>query len=169
MEVTAMTQREPLVRTLFYWLAFFLVLVFWDDLVFGSIFWSMSQFSVITSVVVAFVFSWRLGYWLALRGLAPEPGTVAGWMLKKFMLERKHPEFRKRQQLLIGKITSVAMAVPLSLIVGGVVTTLWLRSREIVDDVQAKKVALWLCAIYAVLFAIVHAFGIGGGILVTRH
>mgnify|MGYP007037748322 CR=1 FL=1 len=52
----------------------------------------------------------------------------------------------------------------MSLLFGGVVTSLWLYKREVVDLRQVKRVALVLTALYACEFVLIHAFG-GGRVL----
>lgn len=155
-------------RTLYYWTLLLVTLVVVDDLTFGWIFWLLSQIHPLLSALVALCAYWAIGYWITLRGLSPEPGKVARWFLNRLQLERKNPELRAREDELQKKITSIAIAIPLSLLFGGVVTTLWLRRRDVVDDSAAKRVALVLCGLYALEFALIHALGIGGSIFFVR-
>jgi hypothetical protein len=169
MDVTNEARQQSTLRTLYYWMLFFVALTIADDATFGWIFWLLAQINPLVSAAIAFTIYWTVGYWITLRGLAPESGRLAGWFLKRLQLDYKNPDLHARQEQMKSKITSVAIAAPMSLLFGGVVTTLWLHSRQVVNDEQAKKVALWLCAIYAVFFATVHALGIGGSIFFARH
>lgn len=158
------TRPQSRLRTLYYWMLLLVILVMVDDLVFGWFFWGLSQIHPLLSFVIAIMASWSLGVWLTMRGLAPEPGRLAGWFLYRLQLERGNPELRAREDELKEKITSVGVAVPMSLLFGGVVTTLWLRRRGVVSDESAKRLAFVLCGLYAFEFATIHAFGIGGSI-----
>lgn len=155
-------------RTLYYWTLLLITLVVLDDLTFGWIFWALAQIHPLVSASFALVIYWGLGYWITLRGLAPQPGKLAGWFLNRLQLERKNPELRVREQQLKDMITSIGVAFLMALLFGGVLTTLWLRRREVVDDQQARKLAFWLCGLYALEFALLHGLGIGGAIFVTR-
>jgi hypothetical protein len=168
MEQTAEERQQSFFRTFYYWSTLLLALLIADDLTFGWIFWALSQINPLFSAVIALATYWSIGYWITLRGLRPNPGKVAGWLLQRLQLERKNPERRSREEQLKAKITSVAVGVPMSLLFGGVVTTLWLRRRNVIDDRQSRKVAFWLCGLYAAEFAVIHAFGIGGAIFVAR-
>jgi hypothetical protein len=155
-------------RTLYYWTALLIALLIADDLTFGWIFWALAQIHPFVSAVAALAIYWTIGYWITLRGLKPKPGKIAGWLLKRLQLERKNPELRAREEHLKVKITSVVVGAPMSLLFGGVVTTLWLRRRNIINDRQARNVAFGLCGLYAAEFALIHALGIGGSIFIVR-
>jgi hypothetical protein len=155
-------------KTLYYWLALFIILVLADDATFGWIFWLLSQTDPLFSAAVAVVIYWTVGYLIALQGLRERPRPVAAWLLKRLQLERKNPELARRQRKLKESITSVTVAVPMALLLGGVVTTLYLRRRGVVDDDRARRVALWLTGLYALEFAAIHALGIGGSIFWAR-
>jgi hypothetical protein len=155
-------------KTLYYWVALFIVLVLVDDATFGWIFWLLSQVDPLLSAMVAVAIYWSVGYWIALEGLRPRPRPLAAWFLKRLQLERKNPELARRELKLMEKITSVALAVPMALLFGGVVTTLYLRRRELVDDHRARRLAFWLQGLYALEFAAIHALGIGGSIFWAR-
>lgn len=161
-------QPQSLLRTLYYWTILFISLLIVDDLTFGWIFWTIAQIHPLVSATLAVTAYWSLGYWITLRGLRPDPGRIASWFLKRLQLERKNSELQAREESLKAKITSVTIAVPMSLLFGGVVTTLWLRRRDIVNDSQAKRLAFWLCGLYALEFALIHALGIGGSIFIAR-
>ncbi len=155
-------------RTLYYWILLFVTLVVLDDLTFGWIFWALAQIHPLLSAFVALVIYWVIGYWLVVRGLAPEPGKVAGWFLSRLQLERGNTELRQRENQLKEKITSVGVAIPMALLFGGVVVTLWLRRRGIVSDSGAYRLGFWVCGLYALEFALVHGLGIGGSIFFVR-
>lgn|GEM_PF-3887867 len=162
MEPTAEVHRQSLLRTLYYWILLFGLLFIADDLSFGWIFWVLSTLTnPLVSAIVALTIYWTVGYWITLRGLKPQPGRFADWLLQRLQLGRKNPELETRQESLKQKITSVTIAIPMSLLFGGVVTTLWLRRREVIDERRAQKVAFWLCGLYACEFAAIHALGIG--------
>lgn len=161
-------RRPSRLRTLYYWTILLLLLMVADDLTFGWIFWVLSQIHPLLSASAALVIYWSLGYWLTLRGLSPEPGKVASRLLSRLQLERKNHELRTREEELKNKVTSVSAAVPMSLLFGGVVTTLWLRRRGVVSESGARSLAFWLCGLYALEFAIIHALGIGGSIFIVR-
>ncbi|MGQ0805046.1 MAG: hypothetical protein ACT4PI_14445 [Actinomycetota bacterium] len=155
-------------KTLYYWFALFIVLVLADDATFGWIFWLLSQVDPLLSAVVALVIYWAVGYLITLQGLREQPRPIAAWLLRRLQLERKNPELARRQLKLKERITSVAVAVPMALLLGGVVTTLYLRRQGVVDDDRARRVALWLTGLYALEFAAIHALGIGGSIFWAR-
>ncbi|HSX17811.1 MAG TPA: hypothetical protein VLE51_00430 [Candidatus Saccharimonadales bacterium] len=160
-------EQSPL-RTLYYWGALFIVLLIADDATFGWIFWALAQINPFISAAAALVIYWSIGYWITIRGLKPDPGKVAGWFLRRLQLERKNPELRAREERLKSKITSLAVGIPMSLLFGGVLTTLWLRHRNVIDDHQARRVAFWLCGLYALEFGLIHGLGIGGSIFFAR-
>ena len=168
MEPTVEAHRQSLLRTLYYWTALLVALLIADDATFGWIFWALSQIHPFISAAAALAIYWSIGYWITLRGLKPSPGKVAGWLLRRLQLERKNPELRTREERLKARITSVAVGIPVSLLFGGVVTTLWLRRRNVIDVNQARRVAFGLCGLYAVEFALIHALGIGGSIFIAR-
>ncbi len=165
---TVDTRHPPRLRTLYYWFALLTALVVVDDLTFGWIFWALAQVHPLVSAGAALVTYWAMGYWITLRGLAPKPGKLAGWFLNRLQLERKNPELQEREDRLKAKITSIGVAIPMALLFGGVVTTLWLRRRGVVNESQARKLAFWLCGLYALEFALMHGLGIGGAIYIAR-
>ncbi len=161
-------RHQSRLRTLYYWIALFAILVVVDDLTFGWIFWLLAQIHPLVSATAALLIYWVLGYWLLIRGLNPNPGKWAHKMLNRLQLERKNPELRAREEELKNKITSVAVAIPMSLLFGGVLTVLWLRRRNVVSDDGAYRLGFWLCGLYALEFALLHGFGIGGSIFIIR-
>lgn len=162
------TSEPGTLRTLYYWLVLFIILVLADDATFGWVFWLLSQTNPLFSAAVAVVIYWSVGYLVALQGLRDRPRPIAAWLLQRLQLERKNPELARRQLRLKERITSVAVAVPMALLLGGVVTTLYLRRQRLVDDNRARRVALWLTGLYALEFAAIHALGIGGSIFWAR-
>lgn len=167
-EQTTEAHEQSRLRTFYYWTVLFILLLIADDLTFGWIFWALAQIHPLISAAIALAVYWSIGYWITLRGLSPQPGKIAGWLLNRLQLERKNPELQARQERLQAKITSTAAAIGLSLLFGGVVTTLYLRRREVVNDSQARRLGFWLCGIYAVEFAAIHALGIGCSIFFAR-
>lgn len=162
MEPSVEAHRQPLLRTLYYWTLLLGFLFIADDLTFGWLFWVLSTLThPLASATAALAIYWAAGFWVTLRGLSPNPGRIASWLLHRLQLERKNRELELREESLKQKITSVSIAVPMSLLFGGVVTTLWLRRREVIDDRRAQQVAFWLCGLYACEFAAIHALGIG--------
>lgn len=143
-----------------------MTLVVLDDLIFGPIAWGLAQIDPWLAVIVSFAAMWGGSYWLVLRGLAPSPGPVASALLRRLQLERRNPELTAREASLKSRITSVGVAVPMSLLFGGVVTSLWLIRREVVDEGQIRQVALVLTFLYAVEFVLLHA--VGGGRLLAE-
>lgn len=156
----------PAIRNAGWWLLLLLTLVILDDLVFGPIAWGLAQVSPLLAVLVSFGAMWGCSYWLTLRGLDPHPGPVAAALLSRLHLARRSDELTRREASLKDRITSVSVAVPMSLLFGGVVTTLWLHKRELVNDAQVKPVALALTFLYAIEFVLLHA--VGGGRLVLE-
>ncbi|MBI3983977.1 hypothetical protein HY346_01645 [Candidatus Microgenomates bacterium] len=156
-------------KTIWWWSVLLGTLILVDDATFGWIFWALAQINPWLSALVALVDYWLVGYWITLQGLKPHPHKLAVWFLKRLQLERKNPEVNRREQSLKAKITSVAIATPMSLLFGGVITTLWLVRRGVIDLYQAKRVAFYLCGVYAAEFAVIHALGIGGSIFFARH
>lgn len=161
---TEMRQPSRL-RTLYYWIALFAILVVVDDLAFGPLFWAIAQIHPLVSAFAALAIYWAVGYWLLIRGLNPNPGKLARKMLNRLQLgQRKNPELQARQEQLKSKVTSVAVAIPMSLLFGGVLTVLWLRRRNAVSQDGAYLLGFWLCGLYALEFALIHGLGIGSGI-----
>lgn len=165
---TVEVRHPSRLRTLYYWTLLLVTLVVMDDLTFGWIFWGLAQIHPLVSAAIAFGISWSLSYWLTLRGLSPTPGRLANWFLNRFQLERSNPELRVREVQLKEKITSISVAVPMALLFGGILTTLWLFRRGVVDRKKARTIAFWLTGLYAVEFAFIHGFGIGGSIFFVR-
>lgn len=159
--------HQGFIKTTSYWLVLFVTLVVMDDAVFGWIFWLLSQVNPFLSAIAALSIYWVIGYWLTLRGLKPQPGKVASWLLSRLKLERKSRELNRREPLLQDKFSFVA-AVPMVLIVGGVIATLWLYRRNLISEQRARILGFWFAGIYALEFALVHALGIGGAILLFR-
>lgn len=164
----SMEARQSSLRTLFYWMWLLVMLIVVDDLTFGWIFWALAQVNPLISAAAALVIYWAMGYWITLRGLRPNPGKVAGWFLNQLQLERRNAELRYRQESLKTRMVSIGTAVPMAILFGGVVVTLWLRRRGVIDDNRTRSVAFWLCGLYALEFALIHGFGIGGGIFIAR-
>lgn len=158
------------IKTLYYWSVLFATLLVADDAIFGWFFWLLSQVHPLVSAAAALAIYWAVGYWLTIRGMKPHPGPVASWLLNRLRLERKNPELKKREQLLRQKLSTVAASVPITLLFGGVVTTLWLCRHGIIDgnSARARRLGFWLAGIYAVEFALIHSFGIGGTIFWFR-
>lgn len=152
------------VRSLFWWFALFITLVILDDLVFGPIAWLLAQINPWLAALVGFSAMWGVSYWLVIVSLRPHQGRVAKLLLSRLQLERRNPALREREATLKAHLTSVALAVPMSLLFGGVVTSLWLYKREVVDERQVRSLALVLTALYACEFVVLHAFG-GGRVL----
>jgi hypothetical protein len=161
-------QRQSPLRTFSYWALLFLTLLVADDVTFGWIFWGIAVLiHPVVSALAALVIYWALGYWITLHGLSPEPARAAKWFLDRFQLQRKNPELQQREEQLKSKLVSVGVAIPMSLLFGGVLTTLWLYRRSVVDYAQAKRLGFWLCGLYAVEFALIHGFGIGGSLSIA--
>jgi hypothetical protein len=145
-----------------------ITLIVLDDLVFGWIFWALAQINPFLSATVAFLSSWSFSYWLTVKGLSPNPGKVAALLLSRFQLGHKNPELQRREQELLNKITSIGIAIPMTLLFGGVVTTLWLRRKNVVSATHAYRLGFILTGVYAVEVALVHGLGIGGSIFFFR-
>ncbi len=166
--VTAQPQSFSRTRAVYYWILLLASLVVLDDLLFGWIFWALALVHPIFSAVIAFAACWGISYWLVLEGLRAEPKKVAAILLARFGLERKNPEIARREHSLKKKLASVGAAVPMTLLFGGVVTTLWLRRRAVIPtDSLARRTGAYLTAVYAVEFMLLHALGIGGGLFLT--
>lgn len=168
MGTTIEVRHQSRLRTLYYWTLLGVTLVMLDDLTFGWIFWFLAQVHPLFSAAAALAIYWSLGYWITQRGLRPNPGKLAVWFLTRLQLERKNPELRVREEALKSKVNSVVAAIPMSLLFGGVVSTLWLRRRGVVSEEQAPRLAFWFCGLYAFEFAFIHGFGIGGSIFIAR-
>lgn len=168
MRINNYSQLKLRLRTLYYWSLLLIMLFVLDDLVFGWVFWALAQVQLGTTIAIAIVSSWSLGYWLTLRGLKPHPGKIAHFLLSRLQLERKNVELQRREQQFRDRLAAGGAAVPMTLIFGGVVTTLWLRRQGAVDEARARKLAFWLSGVYALEFAFIHALLIGGGISMIR-
>lgn len=170
METATEVRPQPSrLSTLLWWTVLFLALVVADDLAFGWIFWIIAVLThPFVSAAVAFAVYWVVGYKITMGGLSPNPGRLTGWFLHRLQLERKNSDLKALEESLMNKITSVTIAVPMSLLFGGVVTVLWLYKRTVVNYGRARLLAIGLCAIYAVEFAAIHGLGMGslaGGVL----
>lgn len=162
-------EQVSLLRTFYYWLLLLLSLILIDDLAVAWIFWAIAQIDPWLSASIALLSSWLLGWWLTVRGLKSNPGELARSLLRGLRLERKNPELAERERQLMRRVRSVAIALPMSLLFGGIITTLYLRRHEVVNDRQGFWLGGALAFMYACEFAAIHGLGIGGGLFSLWH
>lgn len=152
-------------RTAFWWTLTLILLFLVDDLVFGPIYWSIALYNRVVATVAAFLGSWSFGYWLVQRGTLPEPGRTANFFLSRLLFGRRRlAQVEEREQEIRASVTTKVVAVLATLIIGGTLTALLLHKRGLARK-QVLGLAFWLCALYAVEFAILHGgWGFGGGL-----
>ena len=151
-----------LARGLFWWTLTILTLVVLDDLVFGPIFWALAVVSRPLSVALAFVLSWAYGTWLVYRGTREHPGRVAQFLLSRLWLERRNPEIARRERKVHDGVSSGIAATLATPFIGGVIPSLILYKQDLMPVATIRRLAVFLAALYAVEFATIHGFGLGG-------
>jgi hypothetical protein len=151
-----------LARGLWWWAITIVTLVLVDDFVFGPIFWSLALVSRATAVMLAFLASWIYGTWLVFRGTREQPGRIAQFLLNRLWLERSNPEIAQRTQKVHKSVTSAVAATLATPFIGGVLPALILHKRDLIPLAQVRRLAVFLCALYAVEFAAIHGYGLGG-------
>lgn len=133
-------------------------LVVIDDLTYGPVFWVLSIVGP-TPIVVGFAFGiyWLVQMFLVREGLKSQPGRAARFFLERLQLERKNAEIGHREQTLHRKVTTAVVALPLSLVIGGVLPPLIL-ARNGVARTTARRLAVVTSGLYAAEFAYLHAY-----------
>lgn len=147
-----------------WWLATFAALVVVGDISDGWVFWVIAHFSVWLSAASALVWAWGTGYWLTLRGLSPSPGRIASFFLRRLSLEPSGGAVAERTAEMHRRVTSIAWAVPMTLLLGGVVTTLVMRKSGVIVGDACRRWGCWLSGLFAVEFAAIHGLAIGGAL-----
>jgi hypothetical protein len=151
-----------LARGLWWWTITIVTLVLVDDFVFGPVFWSLALLSRAAAVTLAFLASWFYGSWLVFRGTREQPGRFAEFLLNRLWLERRNPEVEQRARRVHSSVTSVVAATIATPFIGGVLPSLILHKRDLLPQAQIRRLAVFLCALYAVEFAAIHGYGLGG-------
>jgi len=151
-----------LARGLWWWAITIVTLVLVDDFVFGPIFWSLALVSRQLAVTLAFLASWISGAWLVFRGTREQPGRVAQFLLNRLWLDRRNPEIALRTRRVHSSVTSAVAATLATPFIGGVLPSLILQKRDLMPRAQIRRLSVVLCAMYAVEFAAIHGYGLGG-------
>jgi len=151
-----------LARGLWWWAVTIITLVIVDDLVFGPVFWAIALLNRFAAVALAFFASWLYGTWLVFRGTREESGRVAQFLLNRLWLERSNPEIAQRTQRVHSSVTSVVAATLATPFIGGVIPALILHKRDAMPLSQIRRLAVFLTALYALEFALIHGYGFGG-------
>lgn len=153
-----------LARGMWWWAVTIVALVLVDDFVFGPLFWFVALISRAGAVTLAFLASWAYGTWLVFRGTREEPGRVAQFLLNRLWLERSNPEIAQRTKRVHSAVTSALAAAVATPFIGGIIPALILHKRDLMPPSQVRKLAVLLCALYAVEFAAIHGYGLGGAV-----
>ena len=144
--------------SLFWWAATLVTLIVVDDLTYGPVFWLATRLGP-TAIVVVVTFSiyWVAQVLIVRESTSETPHRVASFILDRLQLTRKNDEIHKREQSLLSRVTGATVAVPLSLVIGGILPVLLLfRAGRPVDSV--RRLSLLTSAVYAAEFAYLHAY-----------
>lgn len=152
-----------IVRTIFWWAITIITLFILDDMVFGPIFWSIALINQALSTVLAFALSWSVGVWLVFTGLKESPGRFAKFMLDRLMLGHKSVQIHHHEESLRRKVVSATGALIVTPLIGGVIPSLVLHRRKLLEVRVLRRYAILLCGVYAIEFAALHGgWGLGG-------
>lgn len=139
-----------------WWLVTLVVLVILDDLTFGPFFWALSR---IGGPWVAFIAALCIyipaQIVLVFRATSDQPGRVASFFLRRFDLERRSPHVAAREQRLRARVTGIITAVPMSLVIGGVLPPLALQ-RAGYGVTFVRRLSIVTSTLYALEFATLH-------------
>lgn len=128
-----------------------------DDLVSGPMFWLLAQFNRWGAVAIAFLVYW-LGQVSVVRSLTSEkPGRWASFILRRLQPRRKSEQIERNERTIRNAVASTALALPLSLVIGGVLPPMILYSIGY-THVRVRRISLVTAAIYAIEFAFLHAY-----------
>lgn len=144
------------VSVVLWWVATLCTLVVLDDLTFGPAFWFISlalgpgwaMFAVYLTYIPVQTF-------LVYRATEETPGRIANWWLARLNLQRRSSRIQHNVDSVHQKVTGALSAVPLSVVIGGVLPPiiLWRRGwgRAFVRRIS------WPCAVtYATVFGVIH-------------
>jgi len=155
-EPTSAPARPALAVVLWWWAVTLAVLVVLDDLTFGPFFWAISRLAgpgwAMAAVYAIYV---PVQLFLVRRGTAEEPGPVAHWFLRRLDLERRFERVGHNEERLHSRVVGAGSAVPLSLVIGGVLPPLLLWRRGFSADF-VRRVAIVTAVVYATEFALLH-------------
>lgn len=146
-----------MLRAAGWWALTIAMLVVIDDLTYGPFFWVFSRFAPVGAIALAFTIYWIVQVYLVWAATGDNPGRVASFFLKRLELDRRNEEIAKREASLLKRIGGPLVAIPMALVVGGVVPCLALW-RLGFDVWTVRKLAVLTSAIYAAEFAYLHAY-----------
>jgi hypothetical protein len=146
----------------FWWGVTLVTLILLDDLLFGPIFWLLSQVDRAMATAAAFCASFAFQVWTNWAGLRPNPGRVAQFFINRLMIARKKHQIVEREESLRRQIISGSSALGASLLVGGVIPIIFLHRKGVLGIGHLRRLALMTSAIYATEFALIHGgYGLG--------
>ncbi|HYI61869.1 MAG TPA: hypothetical protein VEW93_08710 [Acidimicrobiales bacterium] len=144
------------VHTVLWWAATVLTLVLLDDLTFGPVFWVVSRVgSPSAGFLVALAVYVPAQIALVHRGTSDRPGRLATFMLSRLDLQRRSRQIAAREQDMRARVTGVASAFGLSLVIGGVLPVLLLH-RAGYGTGFVRRLAVATSVAYAIEFALLH-------------
>lgn len=147
---------------IFWWGVTLVTLVLIDDLVFGPVFWMLSQVNAVMATATAFGVSLVFQLWVNWAGLQPEPGRTARFFINRLMAAHKRSQVVEREESVRRMIVSGASATAISLLVGGVLPIIFLHRRQMMDVGRLRRLAVLTSTIYAIEFALIHGgYGLG--------
>lgn len=152
-----------IVQSVFWWTMLFFTLLIMDDLVVGPIYWSVALVNPLLATVLAFCVSLLVQLWLVREALSENrQSKLAKGMLKRLMIERTNKEIAVREESIMRSVASIAAAFVVALVIGGVITSILLNSREIVRGTKFNLVSLAVCTLYSIEFCLIHGgWGMG--------
>lgn len=149
-------ERRPLLVTLGWWAATLATLVVLDDLTFGPAFWLIARLASPTTAFLAALVVYVPAQVLLVRaGTSDQPGRLATWFLSRLDLQRRSAEIGHREQRLRSRVTGIASACGLSLVIGGVLPPLMLW-RAGYGRRFVRRLSVPTAVIYAVEFGVIH-------------
>lgn len=155
----------PIVRwwkSALWWTVTLVTLVALDDMVFGPVFWALSQIGPLFATLVAFGVSLGAQTWLIRAGLRPERGRVVRFLIARLMLGHKRPQIAEREASLQRKVVSTVSAVLLAFIVGGILPILFLQRRGVASIQYLRRLGWLTSVVYALEFSLIHGgYGLG--------
>lgn len=148
--------------TILWWAATVITLVLVDDMITGPVFWLLSLVSRPGATIVAFVASFVFQVWLSWAGMNVKSGGRAEAWTNRLMGARKMTHIEENQESLRRHVVSMASAIVVSPLIGGVLPVLLLHRRGLISVDRLRRLAFVTAAIYATEFALIHGgYGMG--------
>lgn len=151
-----------IVHAILWWAITLVFLFIIDDLTFGPMFWGLALVSPVLSTSVAFLASVAFQMVLIREVLHPRRKKIITFFLQRLLMERTNPEVEVRQRSLTRRAASVAGAILVTPLLGGVIPISVLKKQGDTSEKTLRRLALPLSVVYAAEFALIHGgYGIG--------